>query len=107
MTRYLVIDYRLADLILRISSNDRKSVLQRAREFYDRYLSLLDHYEILSVADKKLYHTYTESPTAFSTFSTTDPNARRGAKIANFKLEKDLKKKLEVRTSALSATELG
>jgi immunoglobulin-binding protein 1 len=39
---------------------------------------------------------YTESPTTFSTISTTDPNARRGAKIENFKLEKDLKKKLEV-----------
>jgi len=94
--RYLLINYRLADLILRLSSKDRKSTLQKAREAYERYLSLLDNYEILSTADKKLYNNYTESPTTFSTISTTDPNARRGAKIANFKQEKELKKKLEV-----------
>jgi immunoglobulin-binding protein 1 len=94
--RYLLINYRLADLILRLSSKDRKSTLQKAREAYERYLSLLDHYEVLSTVDKKLYNDYTESPTKFSTISTTDPNARRAAKIANFKLEKELKKKLEV-----------
>jgi immunoglobulin-binding protein 1 len=96
MGRYLLINYRLAELILRVSSKDRKATIQKAREAYERYLSLLDHYEILSTADKKLYHTYTEAPTSFSTISTTDPNARRAAKIANFKQEKELKKKLEV-----------
>jgi hypothetical protein len=53
------------------------------------------------VSDKKLYNTYTESPTTFSTISTTDPSARRGAKIANFKAEKELKKKLEVQSHIL------
>jgi immunoglobulin-binding protein 1 len=96
MGRYLLINYRLAELILRVSSKDRKTKIQKAREAYERYLSLLDHYEILSTADKKLYHSYTEAPTTFSTISTTDPNARRAAKIANFKQEKELKKKLEV-----------
>lgn len=95
--RYLLINYRLADLIQRISSPDRKQILQRARDAYERYLNLLDHYEILSPADKKLYNTYTESPTTFSTVSSSDPSVRRGAKIANFKLEKELKRKLEVR----------
>jgi len=94
--RYLLINYRLAELIIRVSHIDRKNTLQRGREAFEKYLSLLDHYEILSSADKKLYQTYTESPTAFSTISTTDPNARRGAKIANFKLEKELKRKLDV-----------
>ena len=94
--RYLLINYRLAELIQRVSSKDRKGVLARARDAYERYLSLLDHYEILSSADKKLYQDYTESPTTFSTISSTDPNVRRGAKIANFKQEKELKKKLEV-----------
>jgi hypothetical protein len=91
-----LINYRLADLILRVSSKDRKATIEKAREAYERYLSLLDHYEILSAADKKLYRTYTETPTTFSTISTPDPNARRAAKIANFKQEKELKKKLEV-----------
>jgi immunoglobulin-binding protein 1 len=93
----MLINYRLADLILRLGSKDRKSTLQKAREAYERYLTLLEHYEILSTADKKLYHDYTEAPGVFSTISTKDPSARRDAKIANFKQEKELKKKLEVR----------
>jgi thiamine kinase-like enzyme len=94
--RYLLINYHLAELIQRISSPDRKQVIQRARDAYERYLSLLDHYQVLSSPDQKLYNTYTESPTTFSTVSTTDPDKRRDAKIANFKLEKELKKKMEV-----------
>ena len=98
-SRYLLVNYRLADLILRVSNTDRKQTLHKARDAYERYLSLLDQYEILSVADKKLYNTYIESPNSFSTISTTDPNARRGAKIANFKAEKELKNNLEVQKS--------
>lgn len=94
--RYLLINYRLAELIVRVSHIDRKNILQRGREAFEKYLSLLDHYEILSSADRRLYQTYIESPSTFSTISTTDPNARREAKIANFKLEKELKSKLEV-----------
>ncbi|KAL5330412.1 hypothetical protein ACEPPN_003939 [Leptodophora sp. 'Broadleaf-Isolate-01'] len=93
--QYLLINYRLADLILRISSKDRKSTLQRAREAYEKYLSLLDHYEILDTAQKKLYSDYTEYPKTFSTINNADPSLRRGAKIANFKLEKELKSKLD------------
>jgi len=85
-------------LILRASGKERKAILQRAREAFERYLSLLDHYDILGAPEKKLYEAYNESPTTFSTISTTDPNTRRGAKISNFKLEKELKKKLEVHT---------
>lgn len=92
----MLINCRLADLILRLSSKDRKYTLQTAREAYERYLALLDHYEILSKAEKKLYNNYTEAPTTFSTISTKDPNARRDTKIANFRQEKELKKKLEV-----------
>ena len=94
--RYILINYRLAELILRVSSTDRKAILHKGREAYERYLSLLENYEILSTAEKKLYQSYTENPTTFSTISTTDPNARRRTKIANFKQEKDLKQKLEV-----------
>ncbi|KAG9246056.1 TAP42-like protein [Calycina marina] len=93
--KYLLINYRLAELIVRVSHVDRKNVLQRAREAFEKYLSLLDHYELLSSADEKLYQAYTEAPTTFSTISTKDPNARRDTKLANFKLEKELKKKLE------------
>jgi immunoglobulin-binding protein 1 len=94
--RYLLINYRLAELIQRLSSPDRKQTLQKAREAYERYLHLLDSYEILSPADKKLFNIYTDAPTTFSTIANSDPAARRGAKIANVKTEKELKKKLEV-----------
>ncbi|KAH8808721.1 TAP42-like protein [Xylogone sp. PMI_703] len=93
--QYLQIDYRLADLLLRQNDKDRKRVLQQAREAYERYLNLLDQYDILSTADKKSYSTYNEDPTHFSTISTSDPNARRAAKISNFKQEKELKNKLK------------
>ncbi|CAL3962755.1 hypothetical protein PZA11_000181 [Diplocarpon coronariae] len=93
--QYLLINYRLADLYLRVSSGDRKVTLQKARDAYERYLSLLDHYEILAEREKKLYNTYSECPTTFSTINNSDPNARRSAKIANFSLEKELKSKLE------------
>ncbi|RFU23816.1 hypothetical protein B7463_g12522, partial [Scytalidium lignicola] len=88
-------DLQLAELLLRQNGKDRKRVLQQAREAYERYLILLDQYDILSSADKKLYNTYNEDPTRFSTISTSDPNARRAAKISNFKQEKELKNKLE------------
>ncbi|CZS96250.1 related to TAP42, component of the Tor signaling pathway [Rhynchosporium agropyri] len=93
--QYLLINYRLAELILRISSKDRKITLLKARAAFEKYLSLLDHYEILDTAQKKLYRDYCEYPTTFSTINNADPNLRRGAKIANFKLETELKSKLE------------
>jgi immunoglobulin-binding protein 1 len=105
-SRYLLINYRLAELILRVSSKDRKSILQTARDTYEKYLSQLDQYGILNEQDKKLYSTYLEEPTSFSTISTSDPNARRNAKIANFKQEKELKKKLEVRKSLAAIEKL-
>lgn len=94
--RYLTINYRLAELIQRVAHKDRKSLLSRARDAYERYLNQLDQYEILSSPEKRLYQQYLEAPTTFATISTTDPNARRNAKIANFKHEKELKKQLEV-----------
>jgi len=95
----LVIPYRIADLGQRLSTtdtSDRKVILQEAKKFYEAFLTQLGHYEMLSSAEKKLHAEYQESPSTFSTISTTDPTARRNAKIANFKMEKDLKKKLDV-----------
>lgn len=94
--RYLLINYRQAELLLTTNGVERKLTLKAAREAFERYLSLLDHYEILSTAEKKLYNDYTEGPTAFSTMSSSDPAANRGAKIANFKLKKELEGQIEV-----------
>jgi hypothetical protein len=94
--RYLLINYRIGGLMLRVADFDRKVVIDKAREAYERHLSLLDHYEILSEAEKKSYLAYNEDPAKFSTISITNPTARRAAKIANFKQESELKRKLQV-----------
>lgn len=98
---YLLVNYHLAELIQKIPSptpspDERKRLLAQAREAYERYLHLLDSYEgLLNPTYKKLLERYTDSPTEFSVVSSTsDPNARRNAKIANFKAEKELRQKL-------------
>jgi immunoglobulin-binding protein 1 len=92
----MLIDYHLAELIGKDNTSDRKNVLQRAREVYERYLSLLDSYEILSSDDRKLFERFLENRDSFSTASTTDAAARRETKISRFREEKAMKKKLEV-----------
>jgi hypothetical protein len=82
---------------LKNNSDDRKAVLARARESYERFLERLDDYNILSKSDKKLYSTYLEGRDAFSVASSSDAAARRSTKIARFREEKELKKKLQVR----------
>ncbi|KAI0549291.1 TAP42-like family protein [Xylaria curta] len=95
---YLLVLYHIAELLQKVSSSsplERRRILESAREAYERFLHLLDSYSILSPQDSKLFAEYNEDPTGFSTISTKDPNARRNAKIANFKAEKQLKQKLE------------
>ncbi|KAI1211026.1 TAP42-like family protein [Annulohypoxylon truncatum] len=94
---YLLVNYRIAELLQKVTTAaplGRKTVLKSTREGYEQFLHLLDNYSILSSSDKKLFTEYNEDPATFSTISTTDPSARRNAKIANFKMEKELKNKL-------------
>ncbi|KAF5844992.1 hypothetical protein GGP41_001078 [Bipolaris sorokiniana] len=96
--QYLAINYHLAELVQRISNTDvslRKSNLLRARGYYERFLKLLDSYDMLGKADTKLLEAYNENKNSFSTANTRDASARRDAKIARFKEEKELKRKLE------------
>ncbi|KAI1401342.1 type 2A phosphatase-associated protein 42 [Hypoxylon fuscum] len=95
---YLLVNYRIAELLQKISTQspqERKAALSATRDAYERFLHLLDTYSILSPSESKLFTTYNEDPSAFSTISTADPAARRNAKISNFKMEKELKNKLE------------
>ncbi|KAI2626206.1 TAP42-like family protein [Xylaria nigripes] len=100
---YLLVFFRIAELLQKVPSSsllERRGLLNSAREAYEKFLHLLDSYSILSSQDSRLFARYNEEPCAFSTISATDPNARRNAKIANFKAEKQLKQKLEyMRTS--------
>lgn len=97
MHRFLLISYYLAELILRDNKSDRKIVLNGAQKSYEKYLNLLDTYELLSASDRKLYERYLDNSKAFSTASTTDVAARRDTKIKRFRQEKELKGKLEAR----------
>ncbi|KAK5121718.1 hypothetical protein LTR85_004593 [Meristemomyces frigidus] len=93
--QYLLLNYRIAELLLRINGRERKANLQRAQRSYERYMKQLDNYDMLGKSDAALFEQYQESPTSFSTASTTDAAARRDAKIKRFKEEKALKQKLE------------
>ena len=97
--RFLLIDYYLADLRLKDSVTERITVLRQAQEAYERYLTLLDTYVMLSTSDQKLYERYVENRDEFSLVSSNDPGARRDTKIARFKRENELKLKLEVSAS--------
>lgn len=96
----MAINFHLAELGQKIASTDisvRKKNILQARVYYERFLKLLDSYDLLSKGDAKLYELYTEDKENFATASTRDAAARRDAKIARFREEKELKRKLEVR----------
>jgi immunoglobulin-binding protein 1 len=75
----------------------RKDNIITARDHYESFLKQLDSYDMLGTSDSKLFELYAEDKGNFSTTSTKDAAARRDAKIARFRQEKDLKRKLEVR----------
>jgi hypothetical protein len=96
--RYMSISFHLAELVqkIRISAiAERKANLLRARDHYERFVKLLDSYDVLGKSDAKLWESYLENKQQFSTASTRDAAARRDAKIQRFREEKELKKKLE------------
>lgn len=94
------INYHLAELIQKIFNTDvsaREANLLQARIHYERFLKLLDSYDLLEKANAKLLEEYNEDKNNFSTVSTRDAALRRDVKIARFRQEKELKQKLEVR----------
>lgn len=93
--RYLLIDHFLAELIRKDCVTDRKTVLQQAQAAYERYLKILDQYDMLSKADSDLYQRYLSERDDFSLLSTSDPTVRRNTKISRYKQEQELKLKLE------------
>lgn len=94
--RYLTLEYHIAELIQRDSSSDRESMLRKALDQYERFLTRLDEYELLSVGDKKLFEQYMANPSTFTLAPMNDAAARRDTKVRRFREEKELKQKLEV-----------
>ncbi|KAF2803073.1 type 2A phosphatase-associated protein 42 [Mytilinidion resinicola] len=93
--QYMPLNYHLAELILKITGGDRKAYIKRAQICYEKFLKLLDSYDMLSKSDARLLERYLDARDEFSTASTTDAAARREMKISRFKEEKELKRKLE------------
>ena len=89
-------EYLLADLAQQSNGPDREAILRNSLDLYERYLSRLDDYGLLSVPNKKLYERYVEDPFSFTLAPASDAAARRGIKVARFREEKELKQKLEV-----------
>ncbi|KAL1890655.1 Type 2A phosphatase-associated protein 42 [Sporothrix stenoceras] len=119
---YLLVPYRVAELSLKLPTaqpgpTERRAVLKQARDAYERFLHHLDGYGLLTAQYAKLLQAYTEDPIHFSTLGPmgglgtptassggpgsglaglADPAARRNAKIAAFRAEKELRGKLDV-----------
>ena len=77
------------------SESDRKGVLRRAQKAFERYLHLLDSYEMLSRENQKLNERFLDDQDEFSLIPGNDAGVRRDTKITRFKQEKELKMKLE------------
>jgi len=94
----MAINWQLAELMQRITGDvaARKANLLKARSYFERFLKLLDSYDMLGRSDSRLFELYLEDRDQFSTASIKDAAARRDAKIARFREEKELKRKLEV-----------
>ena len=83
-------------MVAKDSVSSRKGVLERARKAYERYLGLLDNYDMLSQTDKKLSERFLDNRDEFTLLSMSDLAARRDTKISRFKQEQEMKLKLEV-----------
>lgn len=102
----MTLEYHLAELTQRATTSDREAVLRQALEQYEKFLTRLDEYELLSGGDKRLFVQYMANPTTFTLAPTSDAAARRDIKVRRFREEKELKQKLEVGISISSLENL-
>ncbi|UKZ73769.1 hypothetical protein TrVFT333_001419 [Trichoderma virens FT-333] len=94
---YLLVDFYLAELVQRtphLAPKERLQVLARARASYERFLSAVDGYGLVTGSYGKLLERYRDDEEAFVAVAG-DMAAKREGKIANFKAEKALREKLE------------
>ncbi|PUU77490.1 TAP42-like protein [Tuber borchii] len=92
--RYMLVGYHLADLTSKQQSPDRASILKQSKSLYIRFLNLCDAYDLLSNYDRSILQP--TDPGALEALpAPVDAAARRNEKIAKFKLEKELKAKID------------
>ncbi|KAK9373544.1 TAP42-like protein [Lipomyces chichibuensis] len=101
---YLVIDYYLAtltDKIYTASLPARKLLALKSKGLYLSFLTLCDSYGLLDRDAARLLHAILEVPVDTPIFATahargfSDPGAQRMAKVAKFKREKEIEKKVK------------
>lgn len=96
---YLLLDFQAAELVQRtpfVDAPQRKLVVRKARAAYELFLSLVDGYGLVKGQYSKMLERYRDEPERFVAVGAGgDAAARREAKIANFKAEKELKGRLE------------
>ncbi|KAK0391099.1 hypothetical protein NLU13_0601 [Sarocladium strictum] len=97
---YLLVHYRLGDLISRIPARDpgaRKEVVGRSRGAYESFLSVVDGYGLLlGTHSAKQLERYRDEGERFEVVAAgKDATARRNGKIEAFRAEKQLRERLE------------
>ncbi|KAF9285351.1 hypothetical protein BGZ68_003954 [Mortierella alpina] len=86
--RFLLTEYYLGELYLKVISQDRLKDLSSSKEHFDHFLLQCETHDILTPSDKK----YLEQLTADA---PRDAATRRGEKIARFKREKEMRNQIE------------
>ncbi|PTB70794.1 TAP42-like protein [Trichoderma citrinoviride] len=96
---YLLVDFYIAELVQRtphLAPKERLQVLGQARAAYERFLSMVDGYGLLTPPYDKLLERYRDDEEGFAVVAAgADMAAKREGKIASFKAEKALKEKLQ------------
>lgn len=90
----MTVDFHLGELTVKASSADRKATLGRAQSFYRQFLTICDAYDLISAPEKAALEKAMDG--SRSSLLPVDPAARRNAKIAQFKREKELRVRIEV-----------
>lgn len=96
---YMLADFYLAELVQRaphLAAAQRKLVLARARAAYERFLALLDGYGLVKAPYDRMLERYRDDEESFAVVTGGDATARRDAKIASYKAEKQLRGRLEL-----------
>ena len=102
---YLLAEFHVAELVQRTplppgaAPTARLRVLHRARAAYDRFLALVDGYGLVGPPYDRLLDRYRDDEDAFSVVAAgggADAAAKREAKIASYRAEKQLKMRLEI-----------
>nr|KAJ3422871.1 hypothetical protein HK105_005893 [Polyrhizophydium stewartii] len=96
--RFMLAAAYLGDVLLKQSSEDRLAVLTEAEGHLRSFLDLLDQYEMFSKADKEFLKS------ELGEIRVT-PDARRQAKIARFKRERQIKARLQELAALFAANE--